>query len=158
MQALRDGFVNVYHGRIFLIGQEGAGKTSLKKSLTGQPFNQEERSTVGIEVDPSTFEIDVDQVKNWQYISENKQGLLGCSRGIAEVVTAKLSMNEDNMSSTSSEEDEDTQLEDEVEKDGSEEDQEINDEDEDDDDGYIDEEEEEEKAENYYMNQVCHLG
>ena len=29
-KALRDGFVNVYRGRIFLIGQDRAGKTSLK--------------------------------------------------------------------------------------------------------------------------------
>ena len=29
-KTLRDGFVNVYRGRIFLIGQDRAGKTSLK--------------------------------------------------------------------------------------------------------------------------------
>ena len=90
LQALRDGSVHVYRGRILLIGQDRAGKTSLKKSLTGRPFNPEEQSTEGIHVDPSTFEIDVDQVKNWQSVCENEQGLLGCSRDIAKIVTTKL--------------------------------------------------------------------
>ena len=91
LRALRDGSVNVYRGRILLIGQDRAGKTSLKKSLTGRPFNPKEQSTEGIHVDPSTFEIDVDQVKNWQSVCENEQGLLGCSRDIAKIVTTGLS-------------------------------------------------------------------
>ena len=47
-----------------IVGQERAGKTSLKKSLLGMPFNKEEESTVRIEVDPSKFEVNVDQVIN----------------------------------------------------------------------------------------------
>ena len=90
LQALRDGSVNVYRGRILLIGQDRAGKTSLKKSLTGRLFDPKEQSTEGIHVDPSTFEIDVDQVKNWQSVCENEQRSLGCSRDIAKIVTAKL--------------------------------------------------------------------
>ena len=90
LQALRDGSVNVYRGRILLIGQDRAGKTSLKKSLTGRPFNSKEQSTEGIQVDPSMFEIDVDQVKNWQSVCENEQGLLGCAKDIAKIVTSKL--------------------------------------------------------------------
>ena len=35
-----------------LIGQDRAGKTSLKKSFLGLPFDPEEESTDGIEVDP----------------------------------------------------------------------------------------------------------
>ena len=53
-----------------LIGQDRAGKTSLKKSFLGRPFDPNEQSTDGIEIDPSKFEIDVDQVKNWQSIDE----------------------------------------------------------------------------------------
>ena len=49
-----------------LIGQDRAGKTSLKKSFLGLPFDPEEDSTDGIEVDPSKFEVDIDQVKNWK--------------------------------------------------------------------------------------------
>ena len=48
-----------------MIGQDQAGKTSLKKSLFGLPFESEGKSTEGIEVDPTVFEVDVKQVKNW---------------------------------------------------------------------------------------------
>ena len=40
-----------------LIGQARSGKTSLKKSLKGIPFNPHEDSTVGIDVDPSYFKV-----------------------------------------------------------------------------------------------------
>ena len=73
-----------------LIGQDRAGKTSLKKSLIGLPFNPIEESTVGIEVDPSVFQVDIDEVKNWQPIDESDQGLLGCSKDVAKVVVEKL--------------------------------------------------------------------
>ena len=68
-KALRHGHVNVYRGRIFLIGQDRAGKTSLKKSLLGLPFDSKEESTEGI--DPSKCEIDVNRVQNWHCDSKN---------------------------------------------------------------------------------------
>ena len=68
-KALRDGYVNVYRGRIFLIGQDRAGKTSLKKSLLGVPFDPKEESTEGI--DPSRCDIDVNRVQNWHFDSKN---------------------------------------------------------------------------------------
>ena len=40
---------------IMIIGQERSGKTSLKKSLKGQMFNSKEKSTDGIELDPSSY-------------------------------------------------------------------------------------------------------
>ena len=73
-----------------LIGQDRAGKTSLKKSLIGLPFNPKEKSTDGIEVDPSKFQLDVDEVRNWQPIDERKQGLLGCSRDVAQLMVEKM--------------------------------------------------------------------
>ena len=82
--------MRVYHSRLLLIGQDRAGKTSLKKSLLGLPFEPKEQSTEGIEVDPSTFQVDVDNVKNWQSIDENKQRLLGCSKDVAQMVVEKL--------------------------------------------------------------------
>ena len=88
--ALKDGAVNVYRGRVLLIGQDRAGKTSLKKSLIGLPFNPKEKNTDGIEVDPSKFQLDVDEVRNWQPIDERKQGLLGCSKDVAQVVVEKM--------------------------------------------------------------------
>ena len=48
---------------IMLIGQERSGKTSIKRSLKGEPFNQNEESTVGIEVDPSHFKV---TTENWK--------------------------------------------------------------------------------------------
>ena len=88
--ALKDGAVNVYRGRVLLIGQDRAGKTSLKKSLIGLSFNSKEKSTDGIEVDPSKFQLDVDEVRNWQPIDERKQGLLGCSKDVAQLLVEKM--------------------------------------------------------------------
>ena len=55
-KAMQNGKVKVYRGRIILLGQDRAGKTSLRKSLLGLPFDPEEESTVGVEVD---------EIKNW---------------------------------------------------------------------------------------------
>ena len=73
-----------------LIGQDRAGKTSLKKSLIGLPFNRNENSTEGIEVDPSIFQVHTDEVKNWQPIDKSERGLLGCSNDVAQMVVEKL--------------------------------------------------------------------
>ena len=56
-KALKDGETSVRRVPIMLIGQDRAGKTSLKKSLKGIYFNPEEDSTVGIDVDPSHFKV-----------------------------------------------------------------------------------------------------
>ena len=89
-RALRDGAVNVQRARILLIGQDRAGKTSLKKSLIGLPFNRNENSTEGIEVDPSIFQVDADEVKNWQPIAKSEQELWGCAKDVAQMVVEKL--------------------------------------------------------------------
>ena len=72
-EAMEKGSVEVYRGRIMLIGQDRAGKTSLKKFLLGIPFDPEEESTVGIKVDPTKFEVEIDQVKNWQCTDHNRK-------------------------------------------------------------------------------------
>ena len=56
-KALAEGKTCIKRVPVMFIGQDRAGKTSLKKSLMGQPFNPDEGSTVGIDVDPSLFEI-----------------------------------------------------------------------------------------------------
>jgi len=56
-KALADGKTLVKRVPIMLIGQQRAGKTSLKKSLRGIGFDPKEESTVGIDVDPSHFEV-----------------------------------------------------------------------------------------------------
>ena len=88
-EAVRDGFVNVYRGRIILVGQDRAGKTSLKKTLLGLPFDFKEQSTDGIEIEPSKFEIEVEQIKNWTPSCANKSSLSECleyTTGIAELL------------------------------------------------------------------------
>ena len=82
--------MNIYRGRILLIGQDRAGKTSLKKSLLGLPFDPKEQSTEGIEVQASTCEIKVEQVKNWHSTHENKPGLQEYSRDISRIVAEKM--------------------------------------------------------------------
>ena len=68
--ALKTGKVKVYRARIMLIGQGRAGKTSLKKSLLGLPFDPEKESTEGIKMEPSKSEIDIKQAKNWKRTDE----------------------------------------------------------------------------------------
>lgn len=52
------------------VGQDRAGKTSLKKSLQGLPFDPAQCSTDGIDVDCLEFEYEGDQVKNWRVTDE----------------------------------------------------------------------------------------
>lgn len=85
-KALKEGSVNVYRGRVLLVGQDRAGKTSLKKSLLGLPFNPKEQSTEGIEVNPSVCEIEVDQVKNWSSTSKHKPSLAEFSEDISRML------------------------------------------------------------------------
>ena len=56
-KALEEGKTRVRRIPLMLIGQARSGKTSLKKSLKGIPFNPHEDSTVGIDVDPSYFKV-----------------------------------------------------------------------------------------------------
>ena len=81
--------MNVYRGRILIVGQDRAGKTSLKKSLLGLPFNPQEQSTEGIEVDPSICEIEVEQVKNWNSTSESEASLAEYSGDISRMLAEK---------------------------------------------------------------------
>ena len=89
-KALLNGTVQVYRGRVMFLGQDRAGKTSLKKSLLDMPFNPEEDSTVGVEVDPSKFEVDVDQVKNWQRTEQKKLDVSEFADDIARMIAKDL--------------------------------------------------------------------
>ncbi|KAL9978790.1 hypothetical protein ACROYT_G016350 [Oculina patagonica] len=92
-KAMRHGEVQVHRGRIMFIGQERAGKTSLKKYLLGIPFNPEEESTVGVKVDPSKFHIDVDRIKNWQRTEEEKLDMQEFHEEIAMMIASDLDQN-----------------------------------------------------------------
>ena len=56
-KALNEGKTSVKRVPVMLIGQDRSGKTSLKNSLRGNPFNPDEDSTVGVDVDPSYFQV-----------------------------------------------------------------------------------------------------
>ena len=86
--AMKKGSVEVHRGRIMLIGQDRAGKTSLKKFLLDIPFDPEEESTIGIKVDPTKFEVEIDQAKNWQLTDHKKLDLSEYLEDIAKI-TAK---------------------------------------------------------------------
>ena len=81
--------MNVYRGRVLLVGQDRAGKTSLKRSLLGMPFNPKEQSTEGIEVNPSVCEIEVQSVKNWNSTRERKASLVEFSEDISRMLAVK---------------------------------------------------------------------
>ena len=94
--ALKTGKVKVYRARIMLIGQDRAGKTSLKNSFLGLPFDPKEQSTDGIDLDPSKFEVDVDQVKSWKRTDE-KLGVSQFAHNLARMVAEKLEKEETEM-------------------------------------------------------------
>ena len=87
---MEKGSVEVYRGRIMLIGQDRAGKTSLKKFLLGIPFDPEEESTVGIKVDLTKFEVEIDQVKNWQFTDQKKLDLSEYRGDIAKITAEHI--------------------------------------------------------------------
>ncbi|XP_068712595.1 uncharacterized protein [Montipora foliosa] len=64
--ALKDGTALLRRLPIMIIGQHRVGKTSLKRSLTGEAFSATEASTVGIETDPSHFKISMEVWKTGQ--------------------------------------------------------------------------------------------
>ena len=94
--ALKTGKVMVYRARIMLIGQDRTGKTSLKNSFLGLPFDPEQQSTDGIELDVSNFEVDVDQVSNWKRTDE-KQGVSKFVPNLVRMVAGKLEQEETEM-------------------------------------------------------------
>ena len=59
-KALNEGKARVKRLPIMVIGQDRSGKTSLKNSMLGKPFNPDEDSTVGIDVGPSHFNVSTD--------------------------------------------------------------------------------------------------
>ena len=70
-KAIEENTVRVYRGRIMLVGQDRAGKTSLKKRLLGLPFDDFEPSTVGIEVASAVVNMS-DLTDNWEPAESGK--------------------------------------------------------------------------------------
>ena len=93
-EAMKNGKVKVYRGRIMLLGQEGAGKTSLKKSLLGLPFCPKEESTVGVEVDRSKCELWVSEVQNWMPSKRKKGEMSEFEEELARFIVRDLTESE----------------------------------------------------------------
>ena len=89
-EAMEKGSVPVYRGRIMLLGQDRAGKTSLKKSLLGIPFDPEEESTIGVQVDPAKCEVEIDQVKNWRCTGQKYLDVSEFREDIAKITASRL--------------------------------------------------------------------
>ncbi|XP_015747882.1 PREDICTED: uncharacterized protein LOC107327651 isoform X2 [Acropora digitifera] len=89
-KAMQSGKVKVYRGRIMFLGQDRAGKTSLKKSLLGLPFDPKQESTVGVEVDPSKCEVDVGHVKNWKPSEQKKREMSEFEEELARFIARDL--------------------------------------------------------------------
>ena len=92
-RALLDGKVKLRRARLMVIGQDRAGKTSVKKSLLGLAFDPMEPSTDGVEVDPSTLEVEVKQVKNtnWEPVDEPQNLDNQLNEEVAKLVVEDLS-------------------------------------------------------------------
>ena len=84
-KAMQTGKVKVYRGRIMLLGQDRAGKTSLRKSLLGLPFDPEEESTVGVEVD---------EVENWMPSKRKKREVSEFEDQMARFIARDLTKSE----------------------------------------------------------------
>ena len=63
-KALKDGKTHDRRVPVMIVGQDRSGKTSLKRSLKGEPFNPNEDSTIGIEIDPSLCQITTEVWEN----------------------------------------------------------------------------------------------
>ena len=93
-----------------LIGQDRAGKTSLKKSFLGLPFDPDEDSTDGIEVDPSKFEVYIDKVKNWKRTDE-KLGVSQFASNLARMVAGIIQKDEEDKDNNDDDDDEEEEEE-----------------------------------------------
>ena len=93
-----------------LIGQDRAGKTSLKKSFLGLSFDPDEDSTDGIEVDPSKFEVDIYKVKNWKRTDE-KLGVSQFASNLARMVAGVIQTVEEDKDNNDDDEEEEEEKE-----------------------------------------------
>ena len=109
---LKRGKVKVYRARIMLIGQSRAGKTSLKKSLLGLPFDPKEESAEGFKTDPTKFEIAIEQATNWKRTDE-KFGVSQSASHLAIMVARELQENKDEKRGDEKKVDEDDEVEEE---------------------------------------------
>ena len=89
-KALAEGKTSVKRVPIMVIGQDRSGKTSLTKSLKGQLFNPDEDSTVGIDVDPSHFEVSTETWKAGEKEQEGTTASMSYEHHAAQLLAGAL--------------------------------------------------------------------
>ncbi|XP_019640924.1 PREDICTED: uncharacterized protein LOC109482588 [Branchiostoma belcheri] len=98
-QAASSGTKPVFRTRLMLVGQDRVGKTSLKKSLTGQTYDSGEISTDGIDT-ADACEINVQDATSWKVHGKQegntdtgKKGVLDGSFGVEEEYAQAVAQN-----------------------------------------------------------------
>ena len=89
-KALAQGQTSNKRVPIMLIGQDRSGKTSLKNSLRGQTFNPHEDSTVGIDADPSHFQVVHEVWKPGEKDQGDSEAALSYEHHVARLTVANL--------------------------------------------------------------------
>ena len=69
-------------------------KTSLKKSLLGLPFDPNQESTVGVEVDRSKYKLEVDEIENWTPSKRKERDVSEFEEEIARFIARDLTESE----------------------------------------------------------------
>ncbi|XP_066282385.1 uncharacterized protein [Branchiostoma lanceolatum] len=97
--AASSGTKPVFRTRLMLVGQDRVGKTSLKKSLTGQTYDSGEISTDGIDTSDAC-EINVQDATSWKVhgnqednADAEKKGVLDGSFGVEEEYAQAVAQN-----------------------------------------------------------------
>ena len=90
MNALKEGYAEAKFIRINIVGKDGAGKTSLWKSLTEQTFDSEELSTVGATSDDKNLHIVVKESCNWTTSIDAEESLKAFDRMLASSVATRM--------------------------------------------------------------------
>ena len=76
---------------VFFIGQDGVGKTSLKKNLLGEDFDPQQQSTVGIDVD--VVEVKQDNMASPWQIAQDKNPFANqedIDSAVVEIATSRV--------------------------------------------------------------------
>ena len=77
-----------------LIGQDHAGKTSVKRSLKGDKFNKDEASTAGVQMDPPLLRVGI---QAWKPVSQSDEPTTVFDHKSAQLVARQLSGGSDGL-------------------------------------------------------------
>lgn len=77
-----------------LIGEDHAGKTSVKRSLKGDKFNKDEVSTAGVQMDPPLLRVGI---QPWKPVSQSDEHTTVFDHKSAQLVARQLSGGSDEL-------------------------------------------------------------